>query len=254
MRREVAGFCASFEQAFDIFREDVALEVHRIAGNHTARIRVLMRERNDGDIGDAVVPARDGQADAVDRDRAFFGNVAAQFVRHAHGEPPILAFAGEARHAPDAVHMALHEMSAQARDCRERPFEIDYVAGFLFAERCAPQRLAGKISAEMLCVEFDHGQAAAVDGDAVAEFHAGCDFVGTGQVHSETAAFGAALERFNFPGAFDDPRKHRENILRRQNQARIACSVKFESAGDFANHCDDNCASGTPRAPMILGA
>ncbi len=80
----------------------------------------------------------DGQADAVDRERAFFGDVAAQFFRHAHGKPPTIAFGYEARDATDSVHVALHEMAAQARSNRKRPFEIDHVAGLLLAERrCA---------------------------------------------------------------------------------------------------------------------
>ncbi len=49
-------------------------------------------ERDDGDVGDAIVPAGYCEADAVDRDGAFFGYVAAEIFGDADGEPPIVAF------------------------------------------------------------------------------------------------------------------------------------------------------------------
>ena len=69
-------------------------------------------------------------------------------------------------------------MAAEARAGGERAFEIHEIAGLFLAEGSAPQRFAGKVGGEMIWVEFDHGEAAAVDGDAVAEFHFGRDRTG----------------------------------------------------------------------------
>ena len=109
-----------------------------------------MREGDDGDVGDAVVrvPAGDGEADAVDGDGAFFGDVAAQILRDADGEPPVVAFGREARDAADSVHVTLHEMAAEAGGGGERAFEIHGLAGFFFAEGCAAESFAGEIGGE----------------------------------------------------------------------------------------------------------
>ena len=133
-------------------------------------VGVRVGEGDDGDVGDAVVPAGYGEADAVKGDRAFFGDVAAQVLRHADGEPPIFAFGDEAGDAADAVHVALHEMAAEPGAGGERAFEIYQVAGFFFTEIRAAEGFAGEIGGEIVRVEFDYGQAAAVYGDAVAEF------------------------------------------------------------------------------------
>ena len=66
--------------------------------------------------------------------------------------------------------MALHEVAAEAGAGGEGAFEIHQVAGFFFAEDRAAEGFAGEIGGEMVRVEFDDGEAAAVDGDAVAEF------------------------------------------------------------------------------------
>ena len=120
-------------------------------GDHRVDVCVLMGEGNDGDVGDAVVrlPAGDGEADAVDGDRAFFGDVAAQILRDADGEPPVFAFGREARDAADAVNVTLDEMAAEARSGGERALEIHGMAGFFFAEGGAAKSFAGEIGGEM---------------------------------------------------------------------------------------------------------
>ena len=109
-----------------------------------------MREGDDGDVGDAVVrvPAGDGEADAVDGDGAFFGDVAAQILRDADGEPPVVAFGCEARDAADSVNVTLNEMAAEAGGGGERALEIYGLAGFFFAEGCAAESFAGEIGGE----------------------------------------------------------------------------------------------------------
>src|SRR5215472_12222189 len=78
----------------------------------------------------------------------------------------------------------------------------------------------------MVRAEFGDGQAAAVDSDAVAEFHLRSDF-GTcaarvSETHAQAGPVFAAIERVNFSDGFDYSRKHRESILRQENLARKA--------------------------------
>src|SRR5271168_3368855 len=90
MRRWLRFFVV--QQALDVFGEDVGFYVDGDVDGHVAHVGVLVGEGDDGDVGDAVVPAGDGEADAVEGDGAFFCDVAAEILRDADGEPPIFAF------------------------------------------------------------------------------------------------------------------------------------------------------------------
>src|ERR1700728_2361081 len=100
------------QQALDVFGEDVGFDVEGVIDGHAADVGVLVGEGDDGDVGDAVVPTRYGEADAIESDGTFFGDVAPQILRNADGEPPVFAFRYQAREAADAVDMTLHEMAA----------------------------------------------------------------------------------------------------------------------------------------------
>src|SRR5580700_10342504 len=138
------------DEALDIFCKYVGFDVDGVVDRHRADVGVPISEGDDGDVRDTVVcfPTRDGEADAVDGDRAFFGDVLAQILRDADGEPPVVAFGNETRDAADSVDVALHEMAAEPRGGGERALEVDGLAGLLFAEGGAPERFAGKIGGE----------------------------------------------------------------------------------------------------------
>src|SRR5690348_14867969 len=123
------GMHVAFEQAFDIFSENVDFEIHGITNSQLLQIRVRVSVRNNGEFGDAFEPARNGEADAVDSERAFFSDVATQILRHANSEPPVVTFRNHAFDATNAVDVALHKMPAEARSRGERQFQVDDAAG-----------------------------------------------------------------------------------------------------------------------------
>ena len=82
--------------------------------------------------------------------------------------------------------------------------------------RVSPERSAAK----ELRVELDDGEAASVDGNAVAEFHFGCDGRSAFEADAQAAAFFVVLKLFNFSDVLGDSRKHRESILERRNPGR----------------------------------
>ena len=62
----------------------------RSPGLLRAQRRVAIGVRNDGDGQDVAAQGGDGQADAVDGDRAFVHQVAVEFRGHAHLQPPVV--------------------------------------------------------------------------------------------------------------------------------------------------------------------
>ena len=183
---------------------------------------MLVREGDDGDVGDAFagVPAGDGEADAVYGDGAFFGDVAAQILRDADEEAPVVAFGCEAGDAADSVDVTLNEMAAETGGGGERALEIYGLAGLFFAEGCAAKSFAGEIGCERVGVEFDDGETAAADCDAVAEFCFGCDGRSAFEADAQAATFFVVLKLLNFSDVLGDSRKHRESILGRRNLGR----------------------------------
>src|SRR5271168_3060821 len=108
-------------------------------------------------------------------------------------------------------------MAAEARAGRERAFKIDEVAGLFLAEIGAAESFAGEVGGEMVRVEFDDGEAAAVDGDAVAEFGAlgnrgvgrgGTVCGGVGETDAEAATAVGVVEGFDFSYLFGDAGEH----------------------------------------------
>src|SRR6202167_1201029 len=100
------------QQALDVFGEDVGFDVDGIIDGHAADVGVLVGKGDDGNVGDAVVPTRYGEADAIESDGTFFGDVAAQILWNADREPPVFALGHQAREAADPVNVTLHEMAA----------------------------------------------------------------------------------------------------------------------------------------------
>ncbi len=126
---------------------------------------------NHGDFCDVVVPAGDGEADAVNRDLAFWHDIAREFFRHLHAKPPTVSLGRQMRYAANGVHVAEYEVSAKLLSGGKWLLEID--AGALLqpnpigAERSFANGLAGKIGREAIIVEISNGQTAAIHGDAV---------------------------------------------------------------------------------------
>src|ERR1700728_98487 len=237
------------EKAFYIFCEDVGLNVHRVVRTHGADIGVRVGEGDDGDVRDTFLPSRDGEADAVDGDGAFFRDIATLIFGDADGKPPVVAFRKQARNAADAVHVTLDEMSAERRVGGQRFFEIYEVAGFFLAEGGAAEGFAGQIGGEMVARKFDDGEEGAVYGDAVAEVDGGGEICGIGQGDAEAATVCRQFERINFFDVLGDPCKHRENILGLQNRGRKFARIYFSAAATLETILTECAPWGLRRCP-----
>ena len=117
------------EQPFDVLREDVHLEVDRVAGLLDAERG--QREGGGDEADGEVVGGRvdDGQADAVDRDRALLHDVAGQSVGQGDlddlpvlGDPALDDVAG-------AVDVPLDDVPAEPAAERHGALQVDPGAG-----------------------------------------------------------------------------------------------------------------------------
>src|SRR4051794_10783496 len=112
------------QQAFDVLRGDIHLEVDGITGAFVAERRDVRGVWDECD-GEAVVEdVDDGEAHAVDGDRALLDDVAEQVdVVDLHAQ-----VGGGDDDLAGAVDVTLHEVATQAVGEPHRPFEVHRVA------------------------------------------------------------------------------------------------------------------------------
>ena len=177
----------------------------------------------------------DREADAVQRDGTFHGDVTREFRRNFHAEPPIRAFGFESRYATNSIDMALHEVAAEFFHRGQRALEVDAHAGLHVAKAGAAQRFAGKIGGESGGGNIDGGEAAAVDGDAAGFFEAEdqrpgihadgrADLIGARDAIIVARANVAQLDGFDGANVLNDSCKHRGDTPRLRNPVQTAAS------------------------------
>jgi hypothetical protein len=115
------------------------------------------------------VDGGDGQARAVDRDRALLDDVAEDVGRGVDPHAPPITLGLAAADAADAVDVPLDEVAAQGLTRAEGSLEVDAVAALESRERGALERLGHELERDPAVRDLDRRQAAAVHRDRVAD-------------------------------------------------------------------------------------
>jgi len=109
----------------------------------------------------------DRQADAVYRDGTFVDQITVECFRHFDEQFPVIVFEFTERFESGcAIHVALHDVAAEACGEGDGPFEIHSIALFQIAEIAAVQSFRRKIGGETICADIDRCETDAVDGYA----------------------------------------------------------------------------------------
>ena len=107
--------------------------------------RVRPGVRNDLDVEPLVVERGDGQADAVDRNRALEDHPGRQIGRKANAQAAELAFVGDRRlEGADAVDVSLDDVPAEPAVGAQRPLQVDRPA----RRRAAPSAVTRRVSGD----------------------------------------------------------------------------------------------------------
>src|SRR5215470_13756306 len=101
------------EVAFHIFSKNIAFEINSVAPVTVTDVGVFVSDGNYRDFSDEIFPVRDGEADAVNRNRSLRDDVFCNFGRYIDGVAPAVAFGFKRRNCARPVDMALHEMAAK---------------------------------------------------------------------------------------------------------------------------------------------
>src|SRR5919197_1798079 len=107
--------------------------------------------------------------------------------------------------------MPLDDVAAERLAGPERRFEVDRGAGGEGAERGAGERFRHRVEREAIVVDLDDGQAAALDGDRVADRDLRR---GARRPDAEADAVRAALDGGDTAALADDPGEHGRSVMR----------------------------------------
>ena len=168
-----AGASVRLGEARHVARDEVHLEVDPGARPQASERRHVECMRDQVDVEARAGDAIDGEARAVDGNRALGGNEA----RERRGRLDLEAEAALARRhlvdaierddGADAVDVPAHQVPAKPVGQPQRQLEIDVAAAV--EPRGAAQRLGGHVERDRAPLLRRHGEAAAVDRDAVAD-------------------------------------------------------------------------------------
>ena len=138
------GRNAGLQHALNVARHGVHFQVDTVACQQVAQRGVVHRVRDEVDAelapGRAVSHAVDRQAHAIDGDGPLVGQETAQLGGGQHTQLPAFAHAAKVADGAHTVHMARHDVPAQAVGRAQRFFQVD-PAAFLGQPAGTRQRL-----------------------------------------------------------------------------------------------------------------
>ena len=156
---------------FNVFSDQVILDIHLIARALAGKGCFLKRMRNDHDAEIAPRDRIDREADAIDGNRALFDNIFKQLFGGAEHQPDEFARFFPAAEDAETVNMARYQMPAEPVAQPQRPFEIYPVTCAFLAERAALQAFGRYVDTETLRLNIGDREACAIYGYAVTELY-----------------------------------------------------------------------------------
>jgi hypothetical protein len=200
-RKKSASTSPIFHKLLHVFAQHIGFKIHRVADFAFAQGGDFEGVGDDPDAEAFFGHIGDGEADAVHGDGAFEDDVAQDIGGCGNVEDVVGAGAFPAGDFAEAIHVAGDEVSAEASACGEGAFEV-YMRARLHELQVGAQpgfaeQIEAKPRARAFALQLRDGEAAAVDGDAVA---VACVPTANACLHDQFYAGGA------FPNAFDEAR------------------------------------------------
>src|SRR3954447_9696163 len=237
-----------------ILGDHVDLQVHGAAHVGAAQVRAFQRLGDQRHVEGRVVDPGDGQADAVDGDRALLNHVAQQLGRRLDGHHAGEAVLRDARDDADAVDVTLHDVAAQARVRAQGEIQVDLRAGLDVGQGRAPQRLVHHVEAEALPADAGGRQAHAVDGDAVAL----ADLRAQPRLDGQHGAGARHVDGHHGPEVLDEAGEHhhsrRRALTRTSSATRLQSRVRARRAWEMRSTPSPSSGSRALLPPSSSGA
>src|SRR5580704_16522387 len=157
------------QQAPNVARDEVHLQVDRVALAKRAEVGLLERVRDDGDVEAIGSDGVDGEADPFDRDRALLGHERRELARDAEGQRQGVTHRTALEQRAEAVDVTRHDVAAHPIGGAQGPLEVHGAPGLQAAQRRPRQRLGGGVDLEAVARDRVDRQARTVHGDRLPE-------------------------------------------------------------------------------------
>src|SRR6516164_5837744 len=152
-----------------VSRDLVDLEIHARTDSELTERRRALGVRDDVHAEARALDRVDGEAHAIDGDRALRRQVACEVCGRCDRQPLRARFTLDGGDAADAVDVPGDQMAAERIAGTQCRLEIHCGAGREITERGERERLARYVGAECLRPKLDRGETASLDAQAVAD-------------------------------------------------------------------------------------
>src|SRR3954471_4256425 len=133
--RQLASCLRQFHRSGDVLADHVGLEVNPLLRVDRRQVRVRPGERDNHHIELVVAQVSDREADPVHRDRPFAHDERRQRRWELNRHPVRIAVGADRSQLSDTIHVALHEVAAEAAVSPHGALEIDRLSRPELAQR-----------------------------------------------------------------------------------------------------------------------
>src|SRR3569833_3343586 len=235
------------QQALEITRDEIDLDVHRVTHRETAEVGLLQRVRHEIHLEARAVHRVHGETHPVHADRPLVRVVFR--VWRGLGVRVLLRIAdlGARRERGDAVDVAAHEVAAERRAGGEGLFEVHRIARVRRPQGGATQGLGRAACAEAVIGDRHRSETDTIDGDAVTEARAA--HIELAGVNADAHIAAAALQRGDMTHGLDDAGEHELTRSLTALDARHGTPIVAHSAQLVAAQIDELDGRGPLRQP-----
>ena len=151
----------------DILADHIGLKVDLITNSLDRKISLSTRVRDYRDAERCICKARNGEADAVDRDRSLQNDMTQDAPIGTDREPNCVVVGFDAYDLAYTIDMPRNDVAAKSSICRHRTFYIDLASRMERSQIGAIERFMHDVSIEGSCSERRDGKANTIHSDAI---------------------------------------------------------------------------------------
>ena len=158
------------DQPGHIFPDHIEFQVDFGAGDDGGNIGVFKGIWDDGDVEFCLFDVENGEAGAIEADRAFFYDQVAEFLGEFEGEFPTAVEFAAFQAGGGGVDMSLDDVAVKPAVHDQASFEVDEIAGLPGVQVGLFEGFFDGCDAMEVVFDLFHGQADAIMGNALIDF------------------------------------------------------------------------------------
>src|SRR5579875_2417188 len=167
----------SHQESFNVFGDDITLDVHDFSWAYAAKSRCTARVRDDGNGKCLADNAHNGETHTIDTNRALVDHVPDERRIDLNDQHTCNAVLAHLAHAACPVDMPGDDMPTKAPAGRHGALDVNCVSSLQATKVGSAQGLRHSRDEEMISLHALDRETDAIDGNAIPQLHVFHDFV-----------------------------------------------------------------------------